>query len=55
MYQIQFKTKGQSWTNDANFEASTDRQSLATQVLVLAKANLGTQFRVLSPAKPKKS
>ena len=46
MYTIQFKSKGSDWQNDANFQPESDRQKLALQVQALAKANIGTAFRV---------
>ena len=48
LFTIQFKAKGQPWTNDANFKPSSDRQPLALEVQKLSKANPGTAFRVLT-------
>ena len=48
LFTIQFKSKGQPWTTDQNFQPSNVRANLALKVTELAKANIGTQFRLLT-------
>ena len=46
-YSIQSKVKGQSWVN-LDYPSSFDRMPVALEVQKLAKANIGTAYKVLT-------
>lgn len=48
LYTLQYKTKGQPWTNHPEVQSSNDRQPIALIAQTMAKENPGTATRVLS-------